>query len=370
MDRPLRFHWSLSQAGDKLRRAQATEKMAGLFDLGQQVEVCRHAEQSGIESLLMAIGFTRPDPLQLALAIGLQTEKIKFMVACRSGLISPTFFVQQLNTVSTLLPDRILLNVVCGHTPHELRYYGDFLDHDARYRRTSEFLTVCRGLWSAASPYNFHGEYYKIENARLHTPFLGNAANGPEIFIGGNSAEAAGLAMEHGSCLWRFPAAPEDLEKGINPVLRAGVEVGFLMSIIARPTRDEALAAAAELVASVGQESRTVHQQFAARVDSEGFRSVYEMALGDSAWITRCLWTGAVPYLGPPSIALVGSFKEIADAMMGYKQSGVTQFLLMGWPDREEINYFGSGVLPLIRAREKEIDARVFAARGSRAESA
>jgi alkanesulfonate monooxygenase len=370
MDRPLRFHWSLSQAGDKLRRAQATEKMSGLFDLAQQVEVCRHAEQNGIESLLMAIGFTRPDPLQLAIAIGLQTEKIKFMVACRSGLISPTFFVQQLNTVSALLPGRILLNVVCGHTPHELRYYGDFLDHDARYRRTSEFLAVCQGLWSGAFPYNFHGEYYKIENARLHTPFLGNATNAPEIFIGGNSAEAAGLAMEHGSCLWRFPAAPGDLEREITPVLQQGVEVGYLTSIIARPTRDEALAAAAKLVASVGQESRTVHQQFAARVDSEGFRSVYEMALGDSAWITPCLWTGAVPYLGPPSIALVGSFKEIADAIMEYKQRGITQFLFMGWPDREEINYFGAGVLPLIRAHEKENDGGVFAAREARAESA
>jgi alkanesulfonate monooxygenase len=370
MDKALRFHWSLSQAGDKLRRAQATERMSGLFDPAQQIEVCRHAEKNGIESLLMAIGFTRPDPMQLALALGLQTEKIKFMVACRSGLISPTFFVQQLNTVSTLLPGRILLNVVCGHTPHELRYYGDFLGHDERYRRTHEFLTVCKGLWKGAFPYNFHGEYYKIENARLHTPFLGVAAHAPEIFIGGNSAEAAELAIQHGSCLWRFPAAPASLESELNPILQKGVEVGFLTSIIARPTRDEALAVAAELVASVGQESRTVHQQFAARLDSEGFRSVYEMALGDSAWITPCLWTGAVPYLGPPSIALVGSFQEVADTIMEYKQKGITQFLFMGWPDREEINYFGTGVLPLVRAREKEEEGAVFTARAARAESA
>ena len=81
MDKPLRFHWSLSQAGDKLRRAQATIAMSGLFDIQQQIKVCRHAEKNGIESMLMAIGFTRPDPLQLAIAIGLQTEKIKFMLA-------------------------------------------------------------------------------------------------------------------------------------------------------------------------------------------------------------------------------------------------------------------------------------------------
>lgn len=370
MDRPLRFHWSLSQAGDKLRRAQATVRMSGLFDLGQQIQVCRQAEKNGIESMLMAIGFTRPDPLQLAIAIGLQTEKIKFMVACRSGLISPTFYVQQLNTASALLPGRMLLNVVCGHTPHELRYYGDFLDHDQRYRRTGEFLTVCRGLWSGKFPYSFNGEYYKIENARLHTPFFGDCESGPEIFVGGNSAEAADLAIRHGSCLWRFPAAPGDVEEQISPVLHRGVEAGLLTAVIARPTRDEALAAAGALVASAGAEARAVHQQFAAKVDSQGFRSVYEMAMGDSAWITPCLWTGAVPYLGAPSIALVGSFEEIADAIMVYKDSGVTQFLFMGWPDLEEMDYFGSGVLPLVRTREHELHAGSPAGRRARAESA
>jgi|SRR5580765_676859 alkanesulfonate monooxygenase len=370
MDRPLRFHWSLSQAGDKLRRAQATTRMSGLFDLDQQIQVCRHAEKNGIESMLMAIGFTRPDPLQLAIAIGLQTEKIKFMVACRSGLISPTFCVQQLNTASAFLPGRMLLNIVCGHTPHEMRYYGDFLDHDERYRRTGEFLTVCRGLWERKFPYSFSGEYYRIENARLHTPFAGDGASGPEIFIGGNSAEATGLAIRHGSCLWRFPAAPADLEEQISPVLRHGVEAGLLTAIIARPTRDEALAAASALIANVGAEARTVHQQFAAKVDSQGFRSVYEMAMGNSAWITPWLWTGAVPYLGAPSIALVGSFEEIADAIMVYKQCGVTQFLLMGWSDQEEMDYFGSGVLPLVREREEREHAGSLPGGRTRAESA
>jgi len=368
MDRPLRFHWSLSQAGDKLRRAQATIKMSGLFDIGQQIEACRQAEQNGIESMLMAIGFTRPDPLQLAIAIGLQTEKIKFMVACRSGLVSPTFFVQQLNTVSAILPDRILLNVVCGHTPHELRYYGDFLDHSERYRRTGEFLTVCAGLWSGAFPYSFHGEYYKIENARLHTPFFGTAKNAPEIFVGGNSAEAADVAIRHGSCLWRFPAAPAVLEEQIRPVLKHGTQAGLLTSIIARPTHEEALAVAAALVTSVGGEARVVHQQFAARVDSEGFRTVYEMAQANSEWITPWLWTGAVPYLGAPSIALVGSFEEIADAIMVYKECGITQFLFMGWPDREEMDYFGSGVLPLVRAHEQERDTQILT--GTRVQAA
>jgi alkanesulfonate monooxygenase len=93
---------------------------------------------------------------------------------------------------------------------------------------------------------------------------------------------------------------------------------------------------------------------------------VYEMAQG-SAWVTPWLWTGAVPYLEAPSIALVGSFDEIAQAIISYKQSGITQFLFMGWPDFEEMEYFGSGVLPLVRAYEQELSDIFSTARRAQA---
>src|ERR1700740_269116 len=111
----LRFHWSLSQVGDKFRRANATRDMKGLLSLQTQIEFCQAAEQSGIDSLLMAVGFTRPDPMVLSTALGMETEKIKFMTACRPGVISPTAFVQQINTVSALNNGRVHINIVTGH---------------------------------------------------------------------------------------------------------------------------------------------------------------------------------------------------------------------------------------------------------------
>src|SRR4030095_12139477 len=123
---PLRFHWSLSQVGDKFRRAKPTAEMSGLLSLESHIGVCRIAEKCGIDSMLMAFGFTRPDPMVLAASLGMATESIKFMVACRPGVISPTLFVQQVNTVAALTKGRICLNIVAGHSPHELQYYGDF----------------------------------------------------------------------------------------------------------------------------------------------------------------------------------------------------------------------------------------------------
>ena len=182
----LRFHWSLSQVGDKLRRARATTEMTGLLSLEAQAAFCRRAEECGIESVLMAFGFTRPDPLALSAALGMLTTRIKFMVACRSGIFSPTVFVQQVNTVSALTNGRICLNMVAGHSPHELHYYGDFLAHDERYERTDEFLSVCRAFWQRNGPVNFHGRHYRVEEGRLNTPFVAADRLAPEIYLEGS----------------------------------------------------------------------------------------------------------------------------------------------------------------------------------------
>lgn len=352
----LRFHWSLSQVGDKFRRANATADMKGLFSLGTQIEFCRAAEESGIDSLLMAFGFTRPDPMALSAALGMATTKIKFMIACRPGVISPTSFVQQVNTVSALTNGRVHINIVTGHSPHELRYYGDFLAHDQRYERTDEFLSVCRGFWRRDGEVNFEGKYYQIQNGRLNTPFVSVERASPEIFLGGNSELAEQLAIKHANCLWRFADSPENLRSRIPQITQHGIEVGLLVSMLVRPTREAAVRDAYAMIHSLTEKQpQAFGKEFAQRTDSVAYKSTLELSeKSKSDWLTPWLWTGAIPYLGSPAIALVGGPEEIASAIIEYKTIGISQFLFMGWPDLEEMTYFGKEVLPLVREKEQE----------------
>lgn len=350
--KPMRFHWSMSSAGDTWRGAQARAVQSGIPKVDAYLELCRTAEDCNIESLLVAMGAHRPDPCTLAAALGMLTTKIKFMVACRSGLISPTSFVQQVNTISALTLGRICINMVGGHTPEEQRYYGDFLSHDERYDRTDEFLTICNSLWSGIPEVSFSGKYFQVEKARLNTPFV--YGRGPEIFVGGASPKAIDLAIKHASCFWTLPAGPDELFPRIRRVLQAGVDVGLLVSLIARPTRAEAANAAKTMLAAVGNLPKKNQQEFLRRLDSVAFSMTLAMAELKPEWLTKCLWTGAVPYLGAPAIALVGSFHDIAEALWEYKQAGITQFLFMGWPDIEEMKLFSREVLPLVRAREAQ----------------
>ncbi|HEX5119999.1 MAG TPA: LLM class flavin-dependent oxidoreductase [Pseudonocardiaceae bacterium] len=351
--RRLRFHWSLSAVGDAKRRGEAQEAMSGAFDLATHTEFCRAAESCGIESLLMAFGFTRPDPFTWSAALGSRTEKINFLTAIRSGVCSPTLFVQQVNTLSVVTGGRVYINIVAGRAPGEQRYYGDFLDHDERYERTDEFWQICHALWRGDGPVDFTGRHYRVEGARINTPFRSAERDRPKIYLGGNSEQAVGLAIRHADCLLTFPEAPKQLAERIRPVLDAGKKVGLLVSMIAKPTRDEAVAAAAELVAKAGDGARQVHRNARGGTDSVGFRSMYDTAENGSAWVTPYLWTGAVPYLGPPAISLVGSATDLVEAIFEYRDVGVTEFLFTGFPDLAQMRFFAAEILPRVRERER-----------------
>jgi alkanesulfonate monooxygenase len=349
---PLRFHWSLSQAGGQLRGSMRREDMPGVPSFDAQLELCLCAERSGIESMLMAIGFTRPDPLLLSVALGRRTERVKFLIACRAGLLAPTAFVQQVNTASHLIGGRITINMVTGHTPDELRYYGPCLPHDERYEQQDEFLQVCRALWRRDGEVCFVGRHYQVEGAVVGTPFA-SPEGAPEIYLGGTSPQAAEIAARHASCLWQIAEAPDRLRPVADRLRAQGTELGLLVALIARSTRDEARAAATALVESFGPEARQVHERLSRTTDSVGFTRTYDLA-GGADWATPVLWTGAVPYLGPPSVALVGSADDVAAALLEYQAAGVSQFLFLGWPDVAEMTFFGREVLPRVRRAEQK----------------
>ncbi|MGH9915954.1 MAG: LLM class flavin-dependent oxidoreductase, partial [Pyrinomonadaceae bacterium] len=323
----------------------------GLPDLETKTDFCRQAEEAGIDSLLTDFGYGKPDPMLVAAILGHRTEKIKFILAYRSGLFSPTMFVQQLNTLSALINGRFSLNIVAGYSPEEQRAYGDFLSHDERYERTEEFLGICRSFWRRDGEVNFHGKHYRIEKGSLKTPYVSDDRTFPEIFIGGGSEQAHRLALSQGTCWMRLADAPETMRESVAPVLAQGVEVGLRMAVISRPTREEALSTVQAMAEGVDK-GREFVKTSVSKMDSVSFKAIYEK--GKEEWLTPCLWAGAVHMYGPAAITLVGSAEEVASAFMDYKRLGIWQFILSGWPKLAEMVNFGRTVLPIIREMERE----------------
>jgi alkanesulfonate monooxygenase len=352
----LRFHWRLPQGGETAGTTRATGVslvQTGIPDIAAQSAFCRQAEACGIDGVLIDFGASKPDSILLATAVGMATQQIECIIAHRSGLLSPTLFVQQLNTLSTCINGRLSLNIVAGHSPQEQRAYGDHLSHEARYARTAEFLEICHAFWHRAADVTFDGAHYTVEQGKLTTPFVSPRRTFPELFIAGGSEAARTLAIRHGTCWMRLADTPERLAPSIAPVLEAGKEVGLRLSIIARPTHTEALGAAEALLAGLdsAMQEQEHEKAFVQHSDSESIKAMYRLA--ETEWLTPWLWTGAVRSHGAPAIALVGTPTEVATAIMAYARIGISQFIFSGWPKLDSMLYFGQEILPLIRGEER-----------------
>jgi alkanesulfonate monooxygenase len=353
--RQMRFHWSLPSTGvaDRRRGARPRTEINQFADLDRQQDFCVRADELGLDSLLLPIGFQRADPIVLAVAFGLATKRVNLMPASRPAVISPTHFVQQVNAVSAFTNGRIEINVVSGQGSNELRYYGDFSTHDERYQRTDEFWTICHALWRQEFPVDFEGKFIHVEGARINQPFVSPDRHRPYVYLGGNSDQARQLAIKHADCLLRVVEPPEQLKPKIEPALDAGIEVGIISNLIVGTTHDDALRAGAALAENAGERGKAAVAEWREKTtESVGFSTIYRLAEDRSSWLTPYLWTGLVPYMGPLSISLIGSPDEIVESIFEYRRIGVTQFMFQARPDLPTMEFFGAVILPRIRQRE------------------
>ncbi len=358
----LRFHWMLPKGGELgMRTAWETSRVlttenaspAALPDMDAWIDFAGCAEAISIDSVLISFSRYEPDTLLVACALGRAVRKLKFIAAYRLGLMQPTTFVQQLNTLSALIDGRIALNVVAGSSPAEQRGYGDFLDHDQRYARAGEFLAISNAFWHNRGnvDVDFAGEYYRIEKGRICTPFLAPKRCAPEIYIAGHSPQAQRLARARGNCWMRLIDTPETLRAPVARAREHGIEVCLRLCLVCRSTREEAMRAAAALLPQDGGITRR-ERHILRSSDSQTLQGA--LAIADQVdWLNPQLWTGLVPHYGSSAITLVGSFDEVASALLDYKRIGVTQFVISGWPKLEEMMIFGRDVLPLIRRAEQ-----------------
>jgi alkanesulfonate monooxygenase len=353
----LRFHWMLPKGGEVRLDGRQTPLEAARYriesmsvdspapkpDLKGWTHFARHAEETGIDSVLISFSRYEPDPFLVSCALGQAVKKLKFIIAYRSGLMQPTTFVQQMNTVSALVQGRVSFNIVAGSSSEEQHGYGDFLSHDERYARAEEFLAVCNAFWRGEEEVNFNGKHYRVEQGKLATPFVSTDQFRPEIYVSGHSEKSEDLAYSQGSCWLRVAEAPEKLAPIVARARERGIGVCLRFCLLCRRTREEAIAVAESLLPADRDESTTTLKD-----DSQMYREGKSIK-SDNYWLHRSLWTGLVPHYGPVWTTLLGSPRDIADLLLEYERIGVTEFIISGWPEVETVDLLGREIMPLVR---------------------
>jgi len=352
----LSFHWFLPTSGDSRGLVAGGHGLPMTGDrpatLRYLKQIALAAETNGFDGVLTPTGAWCEDAWLTTAMLVDATETLKFLVAFRPGLISPTLAAQMAGTFQRHSEGRLLLNVVTGGESHEQQAFGDFLDKEQRYERTAEFLHVVRELWRSRVPITFEGSHLRVRDALL--------ANHPDpippVFFGGSSAAAGEVAGRYADTYltWGEPLAAVDQK--LNRIRRHAADngrelaYGLRIHVITRDTSDEAWAAAERLLTELDPADIARVQANLARSESEGQRRMVELHGGrlDRLEVAPNLWAGVGLVRGGAGTALVGSHREVAERLVEYSELGITHFILSGYPHLEEAYWFGEGVLPIL----------------------
>ncbi len=356
---PLSFHWFLPTYGDSRGliagghgTSMSGDRPASLRYLNQ---IGAAAEDNGFEAVLTPTGAWCEDAWLTTAMLVETTETLKFLVAFRPGLVSPTLAAQMAGTFQRHSRGRLLLNVVTGGEPHEQQAYGDFLDKEKRYARTAEFLHVVRELWRSREPISFAGTHIQIRDALLNN----HPDPIPPVFFGGSSGPAGPVAARYADTYLTWGEPPAAVGKKIDWIRGLAVAEGRELSyglrihVISRDTSEEAWAVADRLLSGLDPAEIARVQASLARSESEGQRRMLELHGGrtEHLEIAPNLWAGVGLVRGGAGTALVGSHDEVAERLIEYAELGITHFILSGYPHIEEAYWFGEGVLPVLERR-------------------
>jgi alkanesulfonate monooxygenase len=323
-------------------------------------------EEGGFDRVLIGYGTYWADGWQVANHVAHATERLKILLAHRPGFVAPTLTARQAVTFDHLAGGgRLALHIITGGDEADQRRDGDFLDHDARYRRTAEYLRIVRRLLHEPEAFDFDGEFYRLEGARL--PVAPATEAGIPLYFGGASAAALDVGARYADVymLWGEPLqqAAERLRAVREAAHQMGREVRFSLSV--RPILAPTEAAAWERAESIAEQAQAQRQRFLGargRRDNTSVGSARLLAAAAEADVhdTR-LWTKVAAITGAAgnSTALVGTPEQVAEALLAYVDLGFDTLLIRGFePFRDAITY-GRELVPLVREAVQRREARL-----------
>ncbi|RPK16109.1 FMNH2-dependent alkanesulfonate monooxygenase [Priestia endophytica] len=317
-------------------------------------QVAQAADRLGYTGVLIPTGKSCEDPWLTAAALAAETQRLKFLVAVRPGLMLPSVAARMTSTLDRISNGRLLINVVAGGDPVELAGDGVFLSHNERYEATDEFLKVWRSLLKG-DKVHFEGKHISSKGGELIFPPVQQPT--PPVYFGGSSEAGQNVAAEHSDVYLTWGEPPEQVKEKIKSVrekaAREGrtVKFGIRLHVIVRETNEEAWAAANKLISYLDDEIIEQAQQRLSRHDSTGqtrMADLHKKGKEADLEISPNLWAGIGLVRGGAGTALVGDAETVAARIREYQEIGIESFIFSGYPHLEESYRFAELVFPLL----------------------
>jgi alkanesulfonate monooxygenase len=329
------------------------------FDAEVVAETALIHERAGFDRVLIGYFSDAPDGFLVGAHAASVTERLGFLLAHRPGFVAPPVAARKLATLDQLSQGRLAVHIITGGSDAEQAKDGDWTDHEARYRRTAEYVSLLRRTWIELAPFDHEGEFYRTRGTyseircrqQPHIP----------IFGGGGSDAAIRALAQHVDIymLWGEPL--KDTALFMDRVRREAALSGRnpTFSLSTRPI----------LAATEGQawdRARAILDRVlinrggapAPKRQNIGSQRLLQAAAEAEVHDT-CLWTPLAVATGAQgnSTALVGSPETVAQALLEYYKLGATTLLIRGYDPRPDAVQYGEELIPRLRELVADFDA-------------
>jgi alkanesulfonate monooxygenase len=357
----MKIFWFIPTHGDSRYLGTSKGARATSFEYFKQVAVA--ADSLGYEGVLLPTGRSCEDSWVVAASLIDATQRLKFLVALRPGLVQPSQSARMAATFDRMSGGRLLVNLVTGGDAEELEGDGLFLPHAQRYEQSREFIEIWRELLRKShdsEALDFEGKHLSVKGGKVLYPPVNKPY--PPVFFGGSSEEAHELAAKQVDTYLTWGEPPAAVAQKVADIRKRAaahgreLEFGIRLHVIVRETEDEAWRAAAELVSELDENVVAAAQKRFSQMDSVGQRRMAELHKGkfnkanvrEGLEVAPNLWAGVGLVRGGAGTALVGNPQQVADRIKEYAELGLNYFILSGYPHLEEAHRFAELVFPLL----------------------
>ena len=349
-----------------------------VIDTDYLIDISRAHDDGGFDRVLVGYGAVGPEGWAVASTVLNCTKKLKVLVAHRPGFIQPVLLARMAATLDHLTGGgRIAIHFITGGDEADQRREGDFVAHDARYRRTREMMAIARRLWSEDTPFDYEGEFYRYEDAFSSVkpvtpggiPFYFAGASAPAIDVGAAEADVYAFWGEPRDQVAARMRAINEAAAKADRTLRFSISLRPIIADTEEEAWEKAEWIAEETAARIelakdrmrgrqdtyqglgGQSNATFSiDRDTSGTTSVGRKRLIEMSADKDVYDER-LWMKVANLTGAAgnSTALVGTPAQVAEAMLRYYDLGITTLLLKGFDPLVDAIDFGQRLVPLLR---------------------
>src|SRR5437763_6955172 len=172
------------------------------FDAGVLAEPARMHERAGFDRVLIGYFSDARGGFLVGAHAASVTERLSFLLAHRPGFVAPPVAARKLATLDQLSGGRLAVHIISGGSEADQAKDGDWTSHEARYRRSAEYLSLLRRTWTEPAPFDHAGEFYRTRGTYSEIrcrqqPYI-------PIYGGGGSAAAIRAPAPHVDVFMRW----------------------------------------------------------------------------------------------------------------------------------------------------------------------